>query len=163
MRATWDQTWMKVAEAMAARSKCVNRQVGAVVVDANNRPVSVGYNGAPAGFDAVQAWDKADVSSCASFCPRANSAARGSSYANCVSVHAEANALLFADRRSYAGGSIYVTNPCCWECAKLVANSGVARVVVKKSKVDAHADVDTPIEFLRRCGLQVEVLKEENK
>lgn len=153
MRATWDETWMKVADAMAARSKCTNRQVGAVVVDRDNRPVSVGYNGAPAGYETP-------TGSCADFCPRSrvNNTFRGTDYGNCVSVHAEANALIFADRRDYVGGTIYVTNPCCWECAKIVANSGVARVVVRRGHVDAHADTDTPITFMRTCGLQVEII-----
>lgn len=156
MRPNWDQTWMKVARSIAERSKCTNRQVGAVIVDKNNRPISMGYNGSPAGLKVG--------SSCAEFCPRSLDSNRGSSYANCVSVHAEANALLFADRSSYVGGTIYVTNPCCWECAKMVANSGLARVVVRKSSVDSHADTQTPIDFLLSCGLQVEVwtiMKEE--
>jgi dCMP deaminase len=156
MRPNWDDTWIKMAMVIADRSKCTNRKVGAVVVDKNNRPISMGYNGAPAGLQVG--------SSCAEFCPRSLSSSRGSSYSNCVSVHAEANALLFADRSAYVGGTIYVTNPCCWECAKMVANSGLSRVVVRQSDLDSHADVQTPIEFLRSCGLQVEVwtiLKEE--
>lgn len=154
MRQSWDETWMRVADSIAGRSKCTNRQVGAVVVDQSNRPVSVGYNGSPAGYKAA--------SSCAAFCPRSKEANpyvdRSSSYANCVSVHAEANALLFADRRDYAGGTIYVTNPCCWECSKLVANSGVSRVVFRSGPEDAHADIDTPTKFLEACGLQVVVI-----
>lgn len=150
MRASWDETWMKVADAMAARSKCTNRRVGSVVVDAENRPISVGYNGAPAGFKTEE--------SCATFCPRSrlNDGDRGGSYENCTSVHAEANALLFADRHQYRGGTIYVTNPCCWDCAKLVANSGVARVVFRVSDQDAHADIETPTKFMEACGLQVD-------
>lgn len=151
MRQDWDTTWMRVADAMAGRSKCTNRRVGAVIVDPNNRPVSVGYNGAPAGFNDRQA------ESCAAYCPRSNNSARGVDYANCVSVHAEANALIFADRRDYQGGTIYVTNPCCWDCAKLVANSGLARVVVRIGRVDAHADYDTALDFIRGCGLTVTI------
>ncbi len=151
MRASWDETWLQVAVAMGRRSACTNRMVGAVIVDSGNRPISVGYNGAPAGF--------AGSSSCADFCPRSNSVNRGSSYSNCVSVHAEANALLFADKSLIRGGTVYVTNPCCWECAKLIANSGIKRVVVRKSAVDDHADVLTPIEFLNSCGLEVEVIE----
>lgn len=156
MRATWDETWMQVATAMSLRAKCTNRQVGAVIVDANNRPISVGYNGAPAGFQSGE--------SCADFCPRSGSVNRSSDYSNCVSVHAEANALIFADRALYKGGSIYVTNPCCWDCSKLVANSGIARVVFKASAVDQNAGWQTSVALLRSCGLQVEVLNqvEEN-
>ena len=149
MRSSWDDTWLAVATAMSKRSACTNRQVGAVIVDSGNRPISVGYNGAPAGFQGS--------SSCADFCPRSNSVNRGSSYSNCVSVHAEANALIFADKSLIRGGTVYVTNPCCWECAKLIANSGIKRVVVIKSAADDHADVYTPIEFLDSCGLEVHV------
>jgi len=156
MRSTWDETWLKVAQAMAGRSNCTNRRVGAVIVDPNNRPVSVGYNGPPAGYQAS--------GNCSDFCPRSVvtniNSARGSKYDNCVSVHAEANALIFADRHDYAGGTIYVTNPCCWDCAKLVANSGLKRVVLQLSHVDSHADVDTPANFLRSCGLQVDIIEE---
>jgi dCMP deaminase len=153
MRSSWDETWMRVADAMAARSACTNRRVGSVIVDPYNRPVSVGYNGAPAGYQVH--------GSCASFCPRSveNNSERGPGYENCTSVHAEANALLFADRRDYRGGTIYVTNPCCWDCAKLVANSGVSRVVFRISEEDSHADIDTPTKFLETCGLRVDFIK----
>ena len=152
MRATWDETWLTVASAMAARSKCTNRKVGAIIVDPNNRPVSVGYNGAPAGLSVGD--------SCQSFCSRSNKsvADRSNDYGNCVSVHAESNALLFADRSVFVGGTIYVTNPCCWDCAKLVANSGLARVVFRVSIWDQHADWQKSVEFLRACGLVVDVL-----
>lgn len=153
MRPGWDETWMRIAQTIGQRSKCTNRKVGAVIVDQNNRPISMGYNGAPANYKSAEA--------CSEFCPRSvnsnNEVNRGASYFNCVSVHAEANALVFADRSQYKGGTIYVTNPCCWECSKLLANSGLLRVVIRQSLEDSHADVDTPVSFLQSCGLQVEV------
>ena len=165
-RPNWDETWMAVAVSMSKRSKCVNRQVGAVIVTKENRPMAVGYNGAPANFNDKKnlihfasshiEYEKSD--GCSSFCPRGGSNDRGTSYSNCVSVHAEANALLFADRRDYEGGTIYVTNPCCWDCAKLVSNSGVARVVVQVSEVDGHYDNDTSLEFIRSCGIKVDTV-----
>jgi dCMP deaminase len=154
MRSSWNDTWLQVAQAMAGRSNCSNRQVGAVIVDPSNRPVSVGYNGPPSGYQ----YDD----SCSTYCPRSNSQDRTSSYSNCVSVHAEANALIFADRRSYQGGTIYITNPCCWDCSKLVANSGLKKVVFIVSKVDEHANIDTPVKFLESCGLQVEIEMRRN-
>lgn len=147
-RASWDDTWFAVAQAMARRSACVNRQVGCVIVTPENRPIAVGYNGPPAGFKTT--------GDCSDWCPRGGSAERGASYSNCTSVHAEANALIFADRAQYSGGTIYVTNPCCWDCAKLVANSGISRVVIGVSAADSHADIDTPVNFMKACGLQVD-------
>lgn len=163
-RPTWDETWMEMATALSRRSKCVNRQVGAVIVTRENRPMAVGYNGPPANFDTspqithFASEETKTVTGCDGFCPRGGSNNRGASYSNCVSVHAEANALLFADRRDYEGGTIYVTNPCCWDCAKLVSNSGVARVVVKMSPVDDHYDHEPALEFIRSCGIKVEIV-----
>ena len=151
-RPTWDETWMAVAEAMASRSLCVNRQVGCVIVTDQNRPMAVGYNGPPADFQ------REPGVSCSGFCERGATQERGGTYSNCVAVHAEANALLFADRRDYAGGTMYVTNPCCWECAKLVANSGVKSLVVKQSERDAHYDNDTSLNFIRSCGIDVRII-----
>lgn len=138
---------------MAGRSQCVNRQVGCVIVDPYNRPVSVGYNGAPAGYPVS--------GSCSGYCSRGATGVRVPMYNNCVSVHAEANALIFADRRTYAGGTIYITNPCCFDCAKLVANSGVSRVVWLQTDQDNHADLDTPTAFLRDCGIAVDIKRGE--
>lgn len=151
-RPSWDETWMSVAESMASRSRCVNRQVGCVIVTEENRPMAVGYNGPPANFETKPG------DSCSGFCERGATKERGATYSNCVSVHAEANALLFADRRDYAGGTMYVTNPCCWDCAKLVANSGVKTLVVKQSERDAHYDNDTSLDFIRSCGITVKVI-----
>lgn len=172
-RPNWDETWMAVAVDMSKRSRCVNRQVGAVIVTKENRPMAVGYNGPPAkwsgagdestvkihfGSDIVIEETKTNNTTCAEFCPRGGSSERGTSYSNCVSVHAEANALLFADRRDYAGGTMYVTNPCCWDCAKLVANSGINTLVVQQSEHDAHYDNDTSLNFIRSCGITVKVI-----
>jgi dCMP deaminase len=168
-RPTWDETWMSMATAISLRSRCVNRQVGAVIVTKENRPMAVGYNGPPAELNTEPVTEtlysypniiqrEVVVDDCRNWCPRGGSSDRGTSYSNCVSVHAEANALLFADRRDYEGGTMYVTNPCCWDCAKLVANSGLGRLVVRVSQVDGHYDNDTSLNLIRDCGITVDVL-----
>lgn len=66
-------------------------------------------------------------------CPRRTSDCKpGSSYDNCVAVHAEANALLYADREDLTGATIYITRDPCYACSKLIAASGVVRVVTAK-------------------------------
>lgn len=82
----------------------------------------------------------------------------GVSYTNCVSIHAELNALLFADRRDYENGTIYVTRACCWDCGKVIANSGLNRAVMRVIPEDEHREPDKTIAFLRDCGLEVVVL-----
>lgn len=79
-------------------------------------------------------------------------------YGNCVTVHAEANALMFADRRTYEGGTLYVTSAICWDCGKMVANSGIWRVVMRLDvERDRHRHPFDTINFLRRSQVQVEV------
>lgn len=163
MRQSWDSTWIQMAEIIANRSTCVNRKVGCMVVDKNNRPISAGYNGPPAGFTPGNNLRTiSDSADCSTFCPRSSASERGQDYDNCVSVHAEMNALMFSDRRDYFGGTIYVTSPCCYACAKAVANSGVSRVVMKIGDKDSHADNSKGIEFLKSCGLQVTTIIEKD-
>jgi dCMP deaminase len=52
-----------------------------------------------------------------------------SDYDNCIANHAEVNALLYADRSKVEGGTLYITAEPCTGCRKVIANSGVLRVV----------------------------------
>lgn len=147
MRPSWDDTWLRVAHAVAERSLCIRRKVGAVIVTAENRPVSTGYNGPPAGLK--------QTTPCGGYCPRANN--KTADYDNCVAIHAEANALLFASRSQYEGGTIYVTHICCYGCAKLIANSGLSRVVIEFS--DSNRDFTKAQALLTSSGLHVEIME----
>lgn len=151
-RATWDQTWMSVADAVAQRSPCVRAQAGAVIVTVSNRVVATGYNGFPAPR-------RTNPTSCdeRTGCERAKSGpADPHSYLDCIATHAEANALLFCDRAAREGGTIYVTTNVCWECAKLVANSGLKRVVMRDDRAyRPNAQVST---FFQECLIVVDVV-----
>jgi len=72
-------------------------------------------------------------------------------YDDCFTIHAEANALLVCDRTAREGGTLYVSSHVCFQCAKLVANSGVRRVVVRHSGDAAHRSPARSYEFLRGC------------
>ena len=158
-RPSWDETWMAVADAVALRSPCARRRIGAVIVDPTNRPISTGYNGPPAGF--VREAD----SDCRSWCSRAQTDAQPSqTYEGCPSIHAEANALLFADRRDFKGGTLYVTSAPCWDCGKLISNSGIKRVVTRlDEKKDAHRDPHKTLQFLDDCGLEFTIWENERQ
>jgi dCMP deaminase len=147
-RPSWDETWLSVADVIAQRSLCVRTKVGAVVVGPNQRVVSTGYNGHPSGFPA-------NNSACTKWCPRPGKIPT-ESYDSCFSVHAELNALLYAERRDYQDGSLYVTSSCCWDCSKAVANSGISIVVMKIDwKAEAHRRPERSIQFIEQCGLDV--------
>lgn len=146
---------MEVADTIAKRSLCDGRQVGAVIVDDTNRPISLGYNGPPQGYPTGGLR-------CSEWCQRQK--ARQSTEVDlsyglkCPTVHAEANALMFADRRDYKGGTIYVTAACCGDCAKLIANSGIKHIVMRLDDRDAHRDPYDIVDFVRQCGLDVRTI-----
>lgn len=78
-------------------------------------------------------------------------------YSDCPSLHAEANALSVCERRVREGGTIYITGDVCFGCAKLVANSGLAEVVVRSDGA-AHRMPEQSYGFLEACGLTVIII-----
>lgn len=149
-RLTWDEAWMAMADTIAMRSRCTRAGIGAVVVSANNRICSTGYNGPAATYPSE--------GDCVEFCPRAQGLAPlDNTYDQCPSIHSELNALLYVDRTQVEGGTIYVTESMCMSCAKAVSNSGLARVVMRLRDADAHRKPELVIEYLRSCGIKVDV------
>ena len=132
MRPGWDEYFLGIAQAVSARSDCERRKVGAVVVK-DRRIVGTGYNGAPAGRPGCET------------CPRRLSEAEpGSSYdtgpGSCVAIHAEANALIYTNRVDLLGATIYVTQPPCEGCTKLIRAARVGRMHYAELSWRAVAD-----------------------
>jgi dCMP deaminase len=156
-RIDWDGVWESIVSMVGKRSLCSLAQVGAVIADASNRIVATGYNGPPAG---LEHGDR----SCEYWCSRSMSndprSGLDTSLVPCSAIHAEANALLAADRSRWQGGTIFVNKHPCWECCKLIANSGLARMVVRPvnpTPKDHHSH--KTYDFLESCGITVEVLE----
>jgi dCMP deaminase len=147
MRPTVDETWLGVCEVIAQRSRCSRAKVGTVIIAADGRIESSGYNGPPHGYPTVHTSD------CVHFCAYARDQSLG--YDACPSVHSETNAIAHVDRTRIAGGTLYVSSSCCMTCAKLVANSGVWRVVMKIKKSESYRNFQSSIEFLKSCGIKV--------
>lgn len=116
-RPTWDEYFRQLARAVSKRSTCCRRKVGAVIVK-NKQIVSTGYNGGPSGYPHCE--DGA--------CPRA---LEGPSpgYSKCIAIHAEANAILHSSPSERNMATLYCTDSPCWGCAKLIANSGIYRLI----------------------------------
>jgi dCMP deaminase len=129
-RPDWDEYFMGIAQAVARRADCRRRRIGAVIVDTDRRIVSTGYNGAPAGDGSCLAGD----------CPRGLSnvpsfTEGNQNHSDCISLHAEQNAIAWADRSRCSGASIYIfqlnnPEPCppCDMCGKLIKAAGIRRV-----------------------------------
>lgn len=148
-RQSWDEYFLGLAAAAAGRSNCSRRAVGALVVQ-RRRIRATGYNGPPSGYGHCDAG----------FCPRAATSShptrpRGTAYDDCVAVHAEANALLFADLADRDGATLYSTAAPCFGCAKLIANSGISEVVAGGGRYDGW---EATRRFLQDCDVRVRLL-----
>ena len=144
-RQSWDEYFLSLATAAASRSNCSRRKIGALIVkDRHIR--STGYNGPPHGYGHCDAGA----------CPRALGEPRmGFDYDSCVAIHAEANALLFADADARAGATLYSSAAPCFSCAKLIANSGIAEVVASGGRYEGWDSTRT---FLQDCRVRVRLL-----
>ncbi len=111
------QYYLSIAEAVSKRSKCLSRQIGAVIVK-DDAIISTGFNGPPRG-----------VKHCATICPRkAKGYLSGEGLELCPATHAEANAIVQAAKSgvSTQGATMYLTcGVPCKNCLGLIINSGI--------------------------------------
>ena len=137
---TLDYRYLRMAKIWAENSYCKRRKVGALVV--KDQMISDGYNGTPSGFDNV-CEDSRDLT-----LPYV--------------LHAEANAITKLARSSNNsdGSTLYVTDSPCIECAKLIIQAGIKRVVYAEKY-----RLEDGVALLQRAGIEVIYLndnKEDN-
>ena len=138
----WDEYFMAIAKLSAMRSKDPSTQVGACIVSNDNRILSIGYNGAPNGFnDEKFPWGR-----------EGNPLETKYLYV----VHAERNAILNyrGSRKDLENSKIYVDLFPCNECAKEIIQAGIKEVVYLSDK---YADTDETIaskKLLDACNVQ---------
>ena len=136
---TLDKRYIRMASIWAENSYCTRRQVGALIVK-NQRIISDGYNGTPSGFENV--------------CEDGNNVTKP------YVLHAEANAItkIARSNNSSEGATLYVTASPCIECAKLIIQAGIKRVVYsEKYRLEAG------IELLKRANIEVVYSNKEEK
>ena len=147
---SWDEYFMSIAKLSAMRSKDPNTQVGACIVSNDNRILSIGYNGAPNGFDDEKfPWGR-DGETLETKYPYV--------------CHAEMNAILNyrGSKKDLENAKIYVDLFPCTECAKIIIQSGIKEVIFLSDK---YADSENNIasrRLLDECGVKYKKLKLEN-
>ena len=126
-----DKRYMRMAAIWAENSYCERRKVGALIVK-DKMIISDGYNGTPSGFE--------------NNCEDENNTSLP------YVLHAEANAITKVARsnNSSAGATLYVTASPCIECAKLIIQSGIVRVVYGE-----EYRIRDGIELLQRAGIEI--------
>ena len=127
-----DLNFINIAKELSSASKCVSKQVGAVIVK-NGRILSTGYNGTPPGFtNCCDYWNNKYTS-------------EHHEWSKTYEIHAEMNAIIWAAREgiSIDGATIYVTLEPCSDCSKNLIASGIKRIVYNKSYEHTNSKVVT--------------------
>jgi dCMP deaminase len=127
----FDKRYLEMARVWAKNSYCERRQVGAILVK-NSMIISDGYNGTPSGFENI--------------CEDESGATKP------YVLHAEANAITKVARsnNSSEGATLYVTTSPCIECAKLIIQSGIKRVVF----YDKYR-IEDGLDLLRKASIEI--------
>lgn len=128
----FDRSYLEMAAVWAKNSYCTRRQVGAILVK-DRMVISDGYNGTPSGFENV--------------CEDDNGVTKP------YVLHAEANAITKVAKSSNSslGATLYITDSPCLECAKLIIQAGIVRVVYSN-----EYRISDGVDLLRRAGVRVE-------
>ena len=144
---SWDEYFMAIARLSSMRSKDPSTQVGACIVGHDNRILSIGYNGAPNGFDDKKfPWDReGDM--------------LNTKYA--YVCHGEMNAILNyrGSRKDLENAKIYVDLFPCNECAKLIIQSGIKEIIYICDKYKDTDGVKASKRMLDECGVKCKQLK----
>jgi dCMP deaminase len=131
----FDKSYIEMAHVWAKNSYCERRKVGALIVK-DRMIISDGYNGTPSGFENV-CEDEAGIT-------------------KPYVLHAEANAItkVAKSNNSSEGATLYITDSPCMECAKLIIQAGISRVVYSNKY-----RITDGLDLLRRAGVIVEQIE----
>lgn len=145
MKQKWVDAFMDTAERFAQLSSAKRLKVGSVVVK-DNRIISIGYNGMPAGWD----------NSCEEVIEVHEDGGVVTKTKDEV-IHAEANAILklARDGESGNGSILFCTHAPCVQCAKLIHGAGISKMYYR----DSYRD-ELGIDFLKKCNIEVIKIKE---
>ncbi len=134
-----DNYYLDIAQVVSERGTCLRRNYGAIIVK-NDEIISTGYTGAPRGRK-----NCIDLKRCVR---QEMNIPRGERYEMCRSVHAEANAIISAERKDMIGAAIYIVgteadtgeivanSSSCAMCKRLIINSGIEKVVIRDTDTE---------------------------
>ena len=146
---SWEEYFMGLAILSAERSKDPSTQVGACIVDENNKIVSVGYNGAPIGYhdDKDMTWER-------------DGSFLDTKYA--YVCHSELNAILNS-KVKVDGCRLFVTLFPCNECAKVIIQAGIKEVIYLSDKYAGTEGNIAAKKMFDVCDIKYREYKKKNK
>ena len=144
-RPTWNEYFLEIAEVTAKRSNCIKRKVGAVLTK-DHRIISCGYNGT-----ARRTTDCFNGG-----CPRCNNPRikSGNKLDQCICIHAEKNAILFANAGNLEGTIMYCTHQPCLDCLKHIVQVGIGVIyysepyTIPKELEEAYKILESKVEMI---------------
>lgn len=142
-----DKNFINIAKEIATASKCVSKQVGAVIVK-DGRILSTGYNGTPAGYvNCKDHWNGEYTKD-------------HHDWSKTYEIHAEMNALIWAARKgiSIEGATIYVTLEPCSECSKNLIAAGIKEIVYDRAY--EHTDSTVISKFIKDNGVKISQIEQ---
>jgi len=148
---SWDEYFMGIAKLSAMRSKDPSTQVGSCIVSNDNRILSIGYNGAPNGFE-----DK--------YFPWAREGETLNTKYPYV-CHAEMNAVLNyrGNKKDLESSKLYVALFPCNECAKIIIQSGIKEIIYLSDKYKDTDSVKASKRLFDECGVKYNMFKTDDK
>ena len=155
MKDKFINAYMDVAERFAELSSARRLHVGAIVVK-DDRIISIGYNGMPAGWDNNCEYEVEEFQT--EYGVGSKLVKTGELKTKPEVLHAESNAIakLAKSNNSGLGADLFVTHMPCLDCAKIIYQSGISRVWYGANYRD-----DSGIKFLEKSGVEVKQIKEE--
>jgi len=142
-----DRNFINIAHEIARASKCVSKQVGAVIVK-DGRILSTGYNGTPSGYiNCCEYWDNSYTK-------------EHHNWSKMYEIHAEMNAIIWAAREgiSIKDATIYVTLEPCSDCSKNIIASGIKRIVYDRAYEHNNSEIIS--KFIKENGVIIEQIKD---
>ncbi len=141
-----DINFINIAHEIASASKCVSKQVGAVIVK-DGRILSTGYNGTPTGYiNCSKYWNDKYTK-------------EHHEWSKTYEIHAEMNAIIWAARKgiSIEDATIYVTLEPCSDCSKNLIASGIKRIVYDRPYEHTNSDIVT--KFIKENSVIIEQIQ----
>ena len=138
---SWDEYFMGLAILSGKRSKDPSTQVGACIVDKNNRILSIGYNGLPRGLsdDEISWKTEGDISE----------------IRDPYICHAEINAILNFRGTTLESSTIYVDLFPCYECTKAIIQAGINQIVYYRLRNPESEKHKIALKMLNSCGVKI--------
>ncbi len=131
----FDSSYLKMAQVWAENSYCDRRKVGALIVK-DRMIISDGYNGTPSGFENICEDEDGNTKA--------------------YVLHAEANAItkVAKSHNSSQGATLYITDSPCIECAKLIIQAGISRLVYSRKY-----RITDGLDLLERAGIEIDHIR----